>query len=79
MQRRLVSGGLLAFDIVNPNLRELLRPETQSVRLDVGPNPCAAVAVEEIATYDPVQQIRVAQWRILDNSARCRLWCANRL
>jgi hypothetical protein len=37
-----VSGGLLAFDIVNPNLRELLRPETQSVRLDVGPNPCAA-------------------------------------
>jgi SAM-dependent methyltransferase len=66
--RHLDSGGLLAFDIVNPNLRELLRPQTQSVRLDVGRNPSAAVAVEEVATYDPVQQIRVAQWRILDKT-----------
>ncbi|MDF2973537.1 MAG: methyltransferase protein [Microvirga sp.] len=70
--KHLVPGGLVAFDIVNPNLRELLRPETQSVRLDVGPNPSAAVAVEEIATYDPVQQIRVAQWRILDKTDRSR-------
>ena len=66
--KHLVPGGLLAFDIINPKLRELLRPDTQSVRLDVGPNPSAAVAVEEIASYDPVQQIRVAQWRILDNT-----------
>jgi SAM-dependent methyltransferase len=70
--KHLVPGGLLAFDVINPNLRELLRPETQSVRLDVGPNPSAAVAVEEVATYDPVQQIRVAQWRILDKTDRSR-------
>lgn len=70
--KHLVSGGLLAFDIINPNLRDLLRPETQSVRLDVGPNPSTAVAVEEVATYDPVQQIRVAQWRILDKTDRSR-------
>ena len=70
--RHLVPGGLLAFDIVNPNLRELLRSQTQSVRLDVGPHPSTAVAVEEVATYDPVQQIRVAQWRILDKPDRFR-------
>jgi hypothetical protein len=28
--------------------------------------------VEEVASYDPVQQIRVAQWRILDKTDRSR-------
>jgi len=70
--KHLASGGLLAFDIINPSLGDLLRPEDQSVRLDIGPDPSAAVAVEEIATYDPVQQIRVAQWCILGSSARRR-------
>ena len=39
------------------------------MRLDLGPNPSSAIAVEEIASYDPVQQIRVAQWRVLKPDA----------
>ena len=70
--RHLAPGGLLAFDIVNPPLHDLGRPDARAVRLDIGANPTAAFAVEEIATYDPVQQIRVAQWRILDAGARLR-------
>ncbi len=67
--RHLVPGGLFAFDIVNPDVRSLARPGAACVRLDVGPNPSSAIAVEEIASYDPVQQIRIAQWRVLEPGA----------
>jgi len=36
------------------------------VRLDGGPNPSSAIAVEEVASYDPVQQVRIAYWRVLE-------------
>jgi SAM-dependent methyltransferase len=71
VSRHLGPGGLLAFDIVNPNFRELARPESESVRLDLA-NSSPGVAVEEVAVYDPVQQVRVAQWRVIDTSARGR-------
>ena len=67
--KHLVPGGLFAFDIMNPDVRALARPHSECVRLDVGPNPSSAIAVEEVAAYDPVQQIRVAQWRVLEPDA----------
>lgn len=66
IERHLAPGGLLAFDIVNPNVRTLARCESEVVRLDLGPNPSAAIPVEEVAAYDPIQQIRVSGLRVRD-------------
>lgn len=66
IERQLAPGGLLAFDIINPNINVLARGEAETVRLDVGPNPSAAVAIEEVAAYDPIQQIRISAWRVHD-------------
>ncbi len=65
----LAPGGLFAFDIMNPDVRALARSHTECVRLDLGPNPSSAIAVEEVASYDPVQQVRIAQWRVLETDA----------
>ena len=73
IRRHLAPGGLLAFDIVNPNVCDLARDESEAVRLDLGPNPIAAIAVEEIAAYDPIQQIRVSEWRYHDPCVGRRL------
>jgi len=62
--RHLAPGGLLAFDIVNPDLRALARDTLESVRLDLGPNRSSGIAVEETAAYDPVQQVRILSWRV---------------
>jgi SAM-dependent methyltransferase len=70
--RHLAPGGLLAFDVVNPNSRELARPESEFVRLDLGANSCPGAAVEEVFVYDPVQQVRVARWRVIGGSAHGR-------
>ena len=70
--RHLAPGGLFAFDIVNPDLRALARSQAESVRLDLGPNPSSAIAVEEIASYDPVQQVRRAFWRVMDADGTAR-------
>jgi SAM-dependent methyltransferase len=42
-------GGFFAFDIVNPDVTALARPRSKSVRLDLGPKPSSAIAVEEVA------------------------------
>ena len=63
--KHLACGGVFAFDVVNPDVRVLARSHSESVRLDVGPNPASAIPVEELAAYDPVQQIRAARWRVL--------------
>ena len=62
--RHLAPGGLLAFDIVNPDVRALARNALDSVRLDLGPNRSSGIAVEEFAAYDPVQQVRLLSWRV---------------
>jgi SAM-dependent methyltransferase len=69
IKRHLAPGGLFAFDIVNPRLEVLARPETDSVRLDVGPNPSSCIAVEEVAYYDSISQIRTATWRVPDGAS----------
>jgi SAM-dependent methyltransferase len=63
--KHLAPGGVFAFDVINPDIRVLAQSHSECVRLDVGPNPSSAIPVEEFATYDPVQQIRTAQWRVL--------------
>ena len=70
--RHLAPGGLLAFDVVNPDLRALGRPDQECVRLDVGPNPCSGIAVEEFGSYDPIQQIRILRWRLREPDIRVR-------
>jgi SAM-dependent methyltransferase len=72
IREHLAPGGLLAFDIVNPDVRDLARSHSERVRLDVGPNPSSAIAIEEAADYDPVQQIRVLQWRLQEPAAPVR-------
>src|SRR3954469_10633775 len=60
--KHLAPGGQFAFDIVNPDVRALARSQSECVRLDLGPNPSSAIALEEVASYDPVQQVRIAHW-----------------
>src|SRR5918995_2745625 len=62
--RHLAPGGLFAFDVINPDVRALARDTLESVRLDLGPNRSSGIAVEEIAAYDPVQQVRILSWRV---------------
>jgi SAM-dependent methyltransferase len=62
--RHLAPGGILAFDVVNPDIRALTRPESESVRLDLGPNPGSGIAVEEFSSYDPIRQVRVLHWHV---------------
>jgi SAM-dependent methyltransferase len=64
--RHLAPGGMFAFDIVHPDVRALGRYPSEPVRLDMGPNPWSAIGLEEIATYDPVGQIRVLEWRVTE-------------
>jgi len=68
--KHLSPGGLFAFDVVNPDVRALARSHTECVRLDLGPYPSSAIAVEEVASYDPVQQVRIAQWRVVESTPR---------
>ena len=67
--KHLAPGGLFALDIVNPDVRALARSHSEYVRLDLGPNPSSIIAIEEVASYDPVQQVRIAQWRVLEPDA----------
>jgi SAM-dependent methyltransferase len=66
--RHLAPNGRLAFDIVNPNVTALARADSEIVRLDQGPNPSSAIAVEEQAVYEPVLQVREAIWRVCDHA-----------
>jgi SAM-dependent methyltransferase len=60
----LAPGGVFAFDVVQPDLDLLTRPESEARRLDLGPNPSSAIEAEEVARYDPIEQVRVSQWHI---------------
>ena len=64
VRRHLAPGGLLAFDVVLPDVHDLARSRLERVRLEADSASSAAVAIEEVAAYDPVRQIRVARWRV---------------
>ncbi|MBB5692148.1 class I SAM-dependent DNA methyltransferase [Muricoccus pecuniae] len=64
VRRHLAPGGVLAFDVVRPDLSLLSRPEGEARRLDLGPNPASAIEAEEVAHYDPIEQVRISEWSI---------------
>jgi SAM-dependent methyltransferase len=70
VRRHLVSGGVLAFDVMMPDLRLLSLPRDEARRLDLGPNPASAIEAEEVAHYDPVGQLRVSHWRVRQPGGR---------
>ncbi len=72
VERHLAPGGVLAFDVVNPDVRSLGRSDCEAVRLDLGPNPCSGIAVEEFSSYDPVRQVRVLHWKVREPGVAVR-------
>jgi SAM-dependent methyltransferase len=70
--RHLAPGGVLAFDVINPDVRALARAECEAVRLDLGPNPCSGIAVEEFSFYDPIRQVRVLHWKVREPGVAVR-------
>jgi SAM-dependent methyltransferase len=71
LSRHLAFGGLLAFDVVNPRLADLLRDDRTRALLDAWEIGSEPGAVEELVAYDPVSQIRVLRWRV---SAPKKIW-----
>jgi hypothetical protein len=57
----LAPGGLFAFDIVFPDLSALTEAQTACAWLELDQSAMSGLLVEEIASYDPVQQVRVSQ------------------
>jgi SAM-dependent methyltransferase len=70
--RHLAPGGVLAFDVINPDVRALARAECEAVRVDLGPNPCSGIAVEEFSFYDPIRQVRVLHWEVREPGVAVR-------
>lgn len=70
VKRHLAPGGLFVFDVTNPDVRQLAQSRAGCVQLDVGLGWATDLIVEEIASYDQVQQIRVAQWRVRGTGGR---------
>jgi SAM-dependent methyltransferase len=73
IRRHLAPGGTLAFDVALPCVATLARPAEAWRRLDLGPNPSAAIETEEAASYDPVTQIRTSRLRIRPPAGDARL------
>ena len=61
--RHLAPGGLLAFDVANPQIAELVRPGPRGGDEGAERRPFGTT-VEEMLAYDPVAQIRVLRWQI---------------
>jgi SAM-dependent methyltransferase len=69
VRRHLAPGGVFAFDVVNPKLRQLVRPPAERVKRAP---PAAGVRIKEAAFYDPVTQVRAANWRLIDGEGQAR-------
>jgi SAM-dependent methyltransferase len=63
IREHLRPGGTVAFDIVNPDVTSLARSASEVVCLDTVLG-CKGISVRETANYDPVTQIRTAEWRV---------------
>jgi SAM-dependent methyltransferase len=63
IREHLRPGATLAFDIVNPDVMSLARPPSRVVCLDTVLG-CREISVRETASYDPVTQVRTANWRV---------------
>jgi SAM-dependent methyltransferase len=63
VSRHLAPGGLFAFDIVNPHIRDLSHRQAVDLPLDAAERP-GIVTREELVDYDPVEQVRIVQWQV---------------
>ncbi|RWM77505.1 MAG: class I SAM-dependent methyltransferase [Mesorhizobium sp.] len=61
--RHLVPGGLLAFDVVNPNMRDLAQCGNTAERSNTKPDRSFVSGSKELIAYDPVQQVQILKWR----------------
>ncbi|WP_027154863.1 class I SAM-dependent methyltransferase [Mesorhizobium sp. WSM2561] len=61
--RHLVPGGLLAFDVVNPNVRDLAQCGHTAERSETEPDRSYVSGSKELISYDPVQQVQILRWR----------------
>ncbi len=71
IREHLRPGGTVAFDIVNPDVTSLARQASEVVCLDTVLG-CREISVRETANYDPVTQIRTANWRVRHNGQPAR-------
>ena len=63
IREHLRPGATVAFDIVNPNVTSLARSASEVVCLDTV-FASQGITVRETTNYDPVTQIRTANWRV---------------
>ena len=68
VERHLAPGGLLAFDITNPRLRELAGADAPFE----GPSTSGAITMSEALSYDPVHQLRISEWSVAGPSHEAR-------
>ncbi len=69
VKKHLRPKGLFAFDIVNPEVSQLVRRARQEM-LDLGCTYSGRMIVQETAFYDPVRQVKTSQWHIRKWSGR---------
>ena len=65
IQRHLAPGGLLAFDINSPRMRDL--EGARGITLDP-----TSITLEEAFCYDPINQLRVSEWSITEPAQNAR-------
>ena len=62
--RHLAPAGILAFDVVNPDVRELGRSDLHRLEFDGGAHSAACISVDEDCSYDAIRQLRTLRWRV---------------
>jgi Methyltransferase domain len=72
IREHLRPGGTVAFDIVNPDVTSLARSASEVVCLDTVFG-CRGISVRETANYDPVTQIRTANWHVRHGEKSARI------
>ena len=72
IREHLRPGATVAFDIVNPDVVSLSRAASEVVCLDTVLG-CRGISVRETADYDPVMQIRTANWRVREGQQSDRI------
>ena len=72
IREHLRPGAIVAFDIVNPDVTWLARPASEVVCIDTVLG-CREISVRETANYDPVTQIRTANWRVRHGEQHARI------
>jgi SAM-dependent methyltransferase len=69
VRRSLAPGGLFAFDVVNPDRRQLERPPAARFRRG---HSGEGLRVRETAIYDPETQVRALTWEVRDDDGPTR-------